>query len=149
MVSEWGPAAWNFLHTCTFSYPEKPTIEEQNDAERLFVSLKHLLPCSSCRDHYSSEIDQHPPDTRSQSTLSNWLVDLHNRVNLRLGKKTMDYQTAKSIYSLQCSVNNCDRSKTVDPPNKEMQGYTALGLLAVAVAVYFYYSAKKKSQSSS
>ncbi len=148
MVSEWGPAAWNFLHTSTFSYPDKPTIEQQHEAERLFLSLKHMLPCSSCKDHYATEIAQNPPDTRSQLTLSNWLVDLHNRINIRLGKKTMDYKTAKSMYSLQCSTTNCERNKSVPTTKEEMQGFTVLAIFLVLIAGGFiYYNNKRQSSS--
>jgi hypothetical protein len=148
MVSEWGPAAWNFLHTATFSYPEKPTIEQQYEAERLFVSLKHMLPCASCRDHYESEIAQNPPDTRSQLSLSNWLVDLHNRVNIRLGKKTIDYKTAKDLYSLQCSSTNCERNKSIPSSKKEMEGFTVLAIFLVVLAVGFLYLSKRRQSSS-
>lgn len=102
-VAEWGPAAWKFLHAVTFAYPETPTLAEQVAVEQMFGSLRFLLPCAQCRTHYETEIRAHPPDTRSRATLSAWLVDLHNRVNLRLGKGTVTYREAEVAFSSQCS----------------------------------------------
>ena len=140
-VSEWGPAAWKFLHAITFSYPENPSLSEQRDAENLFASLRSLLPCEACRSHYESEISIHPPDTRSRATLSAWLVDLHNRVNLRLGKPIFSFASAESAYSSQCSAD-CAReeapARAKSKPrvsNAEKSGYTALMLLLVIAVI--------------
>jgi hypothetical protein len=35
---------------------------------------------------------------RNQETLSRWLVGIHNRVNLKLGKKLYKYSTVKKNY---------------------------------------------------
>jgi hypothetical protein len=81
------------------------SLQNQRDAEALFLSLIGLLPCSACRDHYKSEILSRPPDTRSRTTLSTWLVDLHNRVNIRLSKNTVSYSEAEQMYG---SLSQCD-----------------------------------------
>jgi hypothetical protein len=101
-VAEWGPAAWKFLHAVTFSYPETPSLNEQVAVEQLFASLRYVLPCAQCRTHFEAELRAHPPDTRSRATLSAWLVDLHNRVNRRLGKRTVTYSEAQAAFSAQC-----------------------------------------------
>lgn len=151
-VSEWGPAAWKFLHAISFSYPEAPSINEQRDAENLFASLRTLLPCEACRNHYESEISVNPPDTRSRATLSAWLVDLHNRVNVRLGKPIYSFASAEQAYSSQCS-SACERSEDFVPPttrnravrvtHKEKGGYAALGALLVFALVLALMFRKK------
>ena len=152
-VSEWGPAAWKFLHAITFSYPDNPNLSDQRDAENLFSSLKSLLPCEACRNHYVSEISVNPPDTRSRATLSAWLVDLHNRVNLRLGKPIFSYASAETVYSSQCS-SDCERSHT---PNTTVQkskeprvttaeknGYTVLAIVLVfTLLLVFLFRTKR------
>jgi hypothetical protein len=140
-VAEWGPAAWKFLHAVTFSYPENPSLGEQRDAENLFSSLKSMLPCEACRSHYETEIAIHPPDTRSRATLSAWLVDLHNRVNLRLGKPIYSFASAESAYSSQCSADCARVEAPVRKKSKprvsdaEKSGYTALALLLVIAVI--------------
>lgn len=104
-VQEWGPAAWKFLHAITFAYPEAPSLAEQSAASSLFEALRPLLPCAACRAHYDAEVAAHPPDTRSRTTLSAWLVDLHNRVNARLGKPRFAYADAAAAYAAQCTID--------------------------------------------
>jgi len=104
-ATDWGPSAWKFLHVMTFMYPDNPSLEEQTSAENLFQSLRKLLPCERCRTHYEEEIILSPPNVLSKSTLSKWLVNLHNRVNVRLGKTVYSYEQAASEYSAQCSAN--------------------------------------------
>jgi hypothetical protein len=107
----WGPPAWKFLHTLTFSYPDNPSQMEREHAERLFESMRYLLPCQSCRKHYDIEYAKNPPDTTSGTTLSSWLVDVHNRVNVRLGKDVVSYLDAARMYKTgQCS-RDCNGSK--------------------------------------
>lgn len=135
-VSDWGPAAWKFLHAITFAYPDLPTIQEQNDAEKMFLSLSSLLPCLACREHYVAEISAHPPDARSKTTLSTWLVDLHNRVNQRLGKPVFSYLAAESLYSSQCSAD-CGKEKTIKQravsSNSGLNGLMLLLVFAIVV----------------
>ena len=106
--SAWGPSAWKFLHTLTFAYPDNPTLEEQQSAESFFRSLGPLLPCASCREHYVNEIFSRPPEVSSKAALSSWLVEVHNRVNYRLGKPIISNFEAKRLYesvASQCSAN--------------------------------------------
>jgi len=147
-VQEWGPAAWKFLHAMTFSFPDAPTIQQQTDAERLFASLRTLLPCEACRVHYDQEISVHPPDVRSRSTLSAWLVDLHNRVNARLGKPIFTFAAAESLYSSQCSAD-CHATpptkKRAADKNKALQkGLRALMTVLLLVVVVLLAFSKRR-----
>ena len=94
----WGPPGWKFMHYMTFAYPDKPTRKERQDADSFFTSLKSLLPCDSCRKEYTSLLRKFKPQTKSKDSLSRWLVDIHNRVNTRLGKNTITYEQAKTMY---------------------------------------------------
>lgn len=122
-VAEWGPAAWKFLHAVTFAYPDVPTLAEQLAAEQLFTTcLRTLLPCQRCREHFDSELRAHPPDTRSRATLSAWLVDLHNRVNLRLGKPTVTYAQAEAAYSSQCARDCFQQAQSLETTPQGARG---------------------------
>ena len=48
----WGPSAWLFLHTVTFNYPNNPTEEDKRNYLTFFNSLKHIIPCPLCKEHY-------------------------------------------------------------------------------------------------
>jgi hypothetical protein len=88
----WGPAAWTFLHSITFNYPENPTKEHKELHKSYFESLTYLLPCDECRESYSKFIKEKGDTELNDDALKNkgsltlWLYNLHNRVNNKLGK---------------------------------------------------------------
>lgn len=134
---DWGPAGWKFLHSLTFAYPNTPTLEQQRSADVFFASLAHLLPCDACQEHYQEEIVQRPADTRSQATLSAWLVDLHNRVNARLNKATFSYAQAAQLYTAQCT-QGCGRDRNISTSNSGE--YVLVVLLIISAIALFFIS---------
>lgn len=157
---EWGTAAWKFLHTLTFDYPENPSLQQQISAEQLFMSLKDLLPCDECRSYYKDEIGNQPVDTKSKLALSSWLVDIHNRVNIRLGKPQMTFDAAKLLYgktSGQCTSCNSSIATTesIKPHVSNNANWskkdsfaglsTIILALILAVALYYYIQRFKKT----
>ena len=49
LTSVWGPAQWHMLHTISFNYPVKPTLEEKKQYRNYVISLQNILPCGACR----------------------------------------------------------------------------------------------------
>ena len=99
-VRLWGPHAWEFFHAVTFAFPDEPTPEDQMSMVQFIYSLRHLLPCKRCREHFANLLREFPPDTHvmSRKDISRWMVDAHNKVNARLGKPTMSYEHAQAKY---------------------------------------------------
>lgn len=118
-AADWGPSAWKFLHTLTYSYPDEPSLLEQQHAENLFQSLSFLLPCEKCREHYVREITNNPPNTTSKATLASWLVDIHNRVNIRLGKPIFSILQADQAYNSICTAD-CSSPSTEQHLNRDL-----------------------------
>lgn len=87
----WGHVGWDFLHACTFGYSPVPTEDEKKAATNFFSSLPYMLPCEVCSKHCYNYIKDNPPNVKDTDTLSRWLVDFHNKVNIRLGKPTKQY----------------------------------------------------------
>ena len=48
----WGPHAWNFLHSVSFAYPIEPTLQDQQNYKNFYHSIQFILPCSFCRSYY-------------------------------------------------------------------------------------------------
>lgn len=89
-VEFWGPSTWKTLHSIAWSYAENensPTEEEKKDIIDFFMILAKLLPCPSCRTHFSAYMLKHPIDASSRSALVHWLYDLHSDVNVRTKKE--------------------------------------------------------------
>jgi hypothetical protein len=117
-TTEWGPAAWKFLHTATFAYGNADGIVTENDryaARALFESLRFMLPCKNCCSHYCEALEKRPLTDevlRDKESLSRWFVEIHNDVNLRLKKPIFKYDDAKTLYEsfVGCSVEGADTS---------------------------------------
>lgn len=146
-TSVWGPSAWRFLHAVTFAYPEEPNADQQQAALELFHSLRFMIPCGDCCGHYCSEIRSSPPQVKSRDALSRWLVDLHNRVNARLGKSQYVYEAARKEYlaeesqcllpSEPCGSEN--RAPMFAP--KSRRTFASQGLiLAVCIALFVLFA---------
>jgi len=95
----WGRPGWKFLHAVTFAYPNNPDLKTKIRYRRFFKMLKYVLPCPLCRSHYAKLV-QHLGlgHMKNTSTLSRWLVDVHNKINVKLGKKVFSYDEVKQMY---------------------------------------------------
>jgi FAD-linked sulfhydryl oxidase len=89
-ADELGRQTWAFLHTMAAYYPENPTAQQQRQVSFLFNALASLYPCHVCAEHLSDELQVHPPRVESGNSLSQWLCEVHNEVNERLGKPVFD-----------------------------------------------------------
>lgn len=85
----WGPFFWHTLHIVALGYPQEPTYNDKKAAKEFFESLQTLIPCPMCREHYASHMVKLPigPSLDSRKDLFRWTVDLHNEVNVMLGKR--------------------------------------------------------------
>jgi len=98
--NKWGPKAWDFFHSVSFSYPTNPTSEQQAAALDFFKALPFMLPCSTCGKHCEQQLKQFPPDVRNRETLTKWLYNFHNLINQRLGKEMPSFDEIKRKHQL-------------------------------------------------
>jgi len=96
----WGPSGWKFLHSVTFQYPIKPTVNDKAHYKEFFNSLKHTLPCEKCAYHYTAHLRKFPIDSalETREKLVRWLINVHNEVNKSLGKREYFYEEVIDIY---------------------------------------------------
>jgi len=96
----WGPSGWKFLHSVTFQYPIKPTVNDKAHYKEFFNSLKHTLPCEKCAYHYTAHLRKFPIDSalETRENLVRWLINVHNEVNKSLGKREYFYEEVIDIY---------------------------------------------------
>ncbi len=108
----WG-VIWLPLHIISLNYPCHPTKQEQKQYYTFFKALQTVLPCRACRK--STEKFFKTGNTKltveifkSRTTLALWLWRLHNRVNIRLGKRcNLSFKSMCRKYELfraECSV---------------------------------------------
>ncbi|KAI8796838.1 FAD-linked sulfhydryl oxidase ALR [Biomphalaria glabrata] len=85
-----GRNTWAFLHTMAAYYPEKPSLEQQHNMKQFIKLLSQFYPCHTCASHLREDLKNNTPDTSSNIKLSEWFCNLHNGVNVRLGKVEFD-----------------------------------------------------------
>ena len=97
----WGPHGWKFIHYVALGYPDEPTDADKRSYKKFYESLRDILPCQSCADHYRDTIHMYPVDGHlsSREELLRWSFDIHNTVNKRIGKPTLTYEKAIRLYT--------------------------------------------------
>ena len=99
----WGPILWSYLHYSAINYPEHPTKQQVKEMKDWLCSLPTTIPCKNCSQHYRKYIEQNREQLDKicscRDHLFNFLVDIHNKVNKRNGKKELTYDEARKIYS--------------------------------------------------
>ena len=108
----WGYHQWMILHLMAYNYPVKPTNDQKLQVTSYITSMASLLPCPGCSLHCTRYIEKHSIISDSKKSLFNYLVDMHNDVNKRLGKRLYDYDEAWKnietgyIWSVNSNVAN-------------------------------------------
>jgi hypothetical protein len=91
MTKIWGPAMWHYLHTMSFNYPVKPTLEDKKHYKEFVTNLQYVLPCKYCRMNLTNNFKKKPIQMchmESRDTFSRYIYELHETVNKMLHKKS-------------------------------------------------------------
>jgi len=91
LTSVWGPSLWHSLHTISFNYPVKPTLQDKKNYKRFILSLKHILPCKYCRMNFRKNLKDVPLNDKAlknRANFSRWMYNIHEHINKMLGKKS-------------------------------------------------------------
>ena len=95
----WGASLWYMIHAFATLYPVSPSSTDIDITLSFYASLKHLIPCSVCKDHYNTTIIKYPL-TRdilaSPKKYFEWGFNMHNFVN---SHKSPPYKYPLSVSS--------------------------------------------------
>ncbi len=97
----WGEHLWKFMHYLTLSYPDNPTLDDQNRFKNFFNMIGNYLPCEKCRFNYTrhqSELPLTDDILQSRDKLIFWLFDFHNIVNSETGKTKLSKEQFIELY---------------------------------------------------
>ncbi len=97
----WGPFFWHTIHIIALGYPMEPSHAHKKAAKEFYESLKILIPCPICKEHYIAHLEKYPltPHLDRRTDLFRWTVLLHNEVNKALGKRLFTETQAIQYYS--------------------------------------------------
>ena len=107
----WGPPAWTFLHSVTLNFPENPTSSDRENFRIFFDSMKNILPCEKCKEHYKLNLIENPIRLESREELVKWLMELHNKVNVKNNKPVFSYEKFIDYYSQLYNSDNSQMDK--------------------------------------
>ena len=96
-MTQWQRITWQLFHTLSLNYNDN--YKEQYIV--FFDSLKVIIPCGICRNHYIENINKenmHIEDNINGDRIFNWTIDLHNSVNKMHRKKIWSYSEARAYY---------------------------------------------------
>jgi len=84
----WGPFFWHTIHIVALGYPSEPSYAHKRAAKEFYESLKTLIPCPICREHFVVHLEKYPitPHLDRKIDLFRWTILLHNEVNKILNK---------------------------------------------------------------
>lgn len=102
---ELGRHTWALLHSIAASYPIVPNKEEKEAIIKLFDVIKTLYPCKICRSHFKNMTDGLIIKNDNRKELVEFICDLHNKVNERLGKEIINCKKAYDVWGGDCG---CD-----------------------------------------
>ena len=91
LTTVWGPAMWHYLHTMSFNYPVKPTLQDKKHYKDFIYNLRYVLPCKYCRINLTNNLKKKPLlmcHMASRATFSRYVYELHELVNKMLNKNS-------------------------------------------------------------
>jgi len=104
----WGPKGWFFLDTIILGYPDNPTMDEKMAFMNFLTSLKIVLPCEKCRNHFTEYIKKNPLNDiilSSKKKLVEWILECHNNVRRLQKKQTLTIDDFYNYYSKQINLD--------------------------------------------
>ena len=126
----WGPQIWATMHTVA-----KASDERQLDTAAFsawVASLAEMLPCDICRNDFTTYLKTHGTPMKGQAFV--WSVGVHNWVNQKLGKATMDLKDAMQRWTTQ-DCNDCKAHTIVGSPTKGSSTNVSSIVLTVIIFV--------------
>lgn len=123
-LGEWGPSAWNVLHSFAQYYPVSNPSPQKKEATRNFLfAFASELPCPRCRRHFEAFLRERTESEgtgdgggggggrvvdplSSRAALVSLLNDAHNDVNRRTGKREFGLQEHVEIYGTKWRRRN-------------------------------------------
>lgn len=91
LTTVWGPSLWHTLHTISFNYPVKPTLQDKKNYKRFIMNLRYILPCKYCRMNFKKNLKELPlteKALKNRYNFSRWMFKMHELINKMLGKKS-------------------------------------------------------------
>jgi len=106
---EWGPLLWTILHALAERTGNiiSPLYAEDERREwiHFFKLTADIIPCHICKEHFRLYLKEHPVDqlreipfTAMRNWVRNWFWEVHEWVNMTLGKPSFPIDQLTTVY---------------------------------------------------
>ena len=123
LTAIWGPNLWHYLHTISFNYPNKPTLQDKKYYKQLILNLQHTLPCKYCRINLKNNLKVLPLSPcflKDRTNFSRYVYNLHELVNKMLNKKSgLSFAQVRDRYEHFRSRCNKKKDSKIDGISKQ------------------------------
>lgn len=142
----WGPAAWIFLHSVTLNYPDYPDIQDRKIMYEFFHSVADILPCSTCKEDFTYYMRENPINFNldSKFKLTKWLVDIHNKINVKNKKSTITMKEFEKIYSQLYKHADKPYKTVIFYKKRYYQFFTIIIILSIILFFIIFYFVNKR-----
>ena len=145
-IQQWGPSTWHVIHMSAYMYPDTPTDVDKSKQMTFLTHVADILPCPTCRSHFRTHVasDKMQAALESKDSLFEYIVDIHNEVNVRRGRDTIpvdlvqkrwdsmavwpDEESNGSTHQKNCSTTNNNMFAVI-----VVLGVVVLGLLTALI----------------
>jgi hypothetical protein len=151
-VDVWGAATWRALHSIAHGYDLRHrhgllSDQDRRDAKSFVLSLRTLLPCSSCRAGFSDILDQQAVTAALDHAIARgeffaWTVHLHIAVDAKIKphRKPMTIEEARRLLLQPRASGDADQIAPIPWGAVWMGGGVALG------CVFLWWAARIKQR---
>jgi hypothetical protein len=96
----WGKHYWFFLHTVAQTYPVYPNDVTKRKYHDLIMNFPLFIPDEKMGNRFSELLDKYPvtPYLSNRESFIYWMIFIHNRVNVLLGKPEISRKKAIELY---------------------------------------------------
>ena len=135
----WGPHYWFVLHTITLTYPKNPSETIKKKYYKFIQDLAFFLPDEKISNNFSKLLNKYPvsPYLDSKEAFIKWVHFIHNIINKKLNKKTINMSEFLIEY-----YENYKPKELINleyKKNKEKIIYSGLLILLISVTHYLYH----------
>ena len=97
----WGPHFWQVFHFTAFGYPENPNEADKEVYKQFYINFLKILPCNACVDSSQEILNVNDINNAviSKQELIKWTYNFHNKVNIKLGKKSPSFENFVSNFT--------------------------------------------------
>ena len=135
----WGPHAWFFLHTITLNYPNNPTREDIENNKKFIKYFGDIIPCDKCKKNFKIHLKELPLTDKvlkNKKSFINWMVEMHNKVNIINNKKKMSVSKFIKNYTQIYNSDNTNKG------NSLFNNFYIILLIFIIIVLYLVYKYK-------